>query len=67
MFEKKWRKKRFGKNIGSHVRGRNPVCLKRAFGNVIVNEMIVDVEALIALPHYDFPLKGRYDKYSYRF
>ena len=23
--------------------------------------------ALIALPHYDFPLKGRYDKYSYRF
>ena len=23
--------------------------------------------ALIALPHYDFALKGRYDKFSYTF
>ena len=24
-------------------------------------------EALIALPHYDFALRGRYDKFSYTF
>ena len=26
-----------------------------------------DAIALIALPHYDFALKGRYDKFSYTF
>jgi len=43
MFEKKRREKRFCEYVGSHVGGRYPVGLKRTFGNVIANEMVVDI------------------------
>ena len=43
MFEKKQREKRFHKDVGSHVGSRYPICLERAFRNVITNEMVVDI------------------------
>ena len=40
MFEEKRGEKRFGEYIGSHVRGWNPSCLKRAFRNMVADKVV---------------------------
>jgi hypothetical protein len=46
MFNKKWESERFGKDICRNIRGRYPICAEGASGNVITNEMMLDINML---------------------
>ena len=39
--ERKW--KRFGKNVGRHIRSRYPVCTKSTIGNMVANEVMPNI------------------------
>ena len=44
MFEKKRCHMGFGENVGRNIRGGDPICTKSTVGNVITDEMVLNID-----------------------